>query len=400
MRHGTLKLRLVAGAVCVGALAAACGSARHTSSQAPPPGSVPVSSATSSTTTSGTFAGSAGRKTPLSGLIDMGYQGPYSDDQPFPPTDPSALDAYAGAFSGIVVNESWSQLEPSAGVYDWAPLDTSLANVSAWNLQHPSTPLGVKLRVFAGQSAPDWVVALSGPKVTVTIGLHGEKTVSVGRFWTTPFRQAWSTFQHALATRYDSNPLIRAVSVSSCSSSTGEPFIVPVAGRVNSATLLGAGWSVQAQESCLQEALADYSGWHETPVTFAFSPLPTAPGFDQSFTNSIMADCASSGASGGPQCLLGNNGLSSQAPTSKAIGSTYAEIAKLEQTPEPDRPGVYFQTVGSPLDCQAMSVATAFHASSVEVWPPIGRLKGFSAIPAGTLAQWNQDLIQGHPITC
>jgi len=113
-----------------------------------------------------------------------------------------------------------------------------------------------------------------------------------------------------------------------------------------------------------------------------------------------MADCASSGASGGPQCLLGNNGLSSQAPTSKAIGSTYAEIAKLEQTPEPDRPGVYFQTVGSPLDCQAMSVATAFHASSVEVWPPIGRLKGFSAIPVATLAQWNQDLIQGHPITC
>ena len=407
MKSEHAKLRVATGVACIGLLAAACGSAGHAassdlSSSAPSTSVTTPASGGSTSTPPPTVApatSSSGRKAPLVGLIDMGYQGPYIADQPFPATDPSVLDAYAGAFSGIVVNESWSQLEPSNGVYDWAPLDESLANVSAWNAQHPSTPLGVKLRIFAGQSAPAWVISASGPEVAVTIGLHASRNVSVGRFWTGAFRQAWSTFQHAMAARYDGNPLIRAVSVSSCSSSTGEPFIVPVAGMESRDAMEAAGWSVQAQESCLQGALGDYSGWKLTPVTFAFNPLPTAPGFDQAFTTSVMEQCAASAANGGPVCQLGNNALSSTA-ASGGLAGTYAEIASLESAPADVRPGVYFQTVGSTLDCSSMSLATGYHASSVEVWPPIGRLKGFAAIPEQTLAQWNSDLIDGQQISC
>lgn len=392
IRGSAAKVRLILGAICVITLGCSCGSVSKGASS---------TSSTLFSSSSKTTGTSISRKPPLVGLIDMGYQGPYGKDQPFPPTDPSVLDSYAGAFSGIVVNESWSQLEPTEGVYDWAPLDASLANIAAWNTKHSTTPLAVKLRIFAGQSAPAWVVSMSGPEVTTTAGLHTARTVIVGRFWTAPFRQAWSTFQHAMAARYDTDPLIRAVSVSSCSSSTGEPFVVAVARKTSRAALVAAGWTVQAQESCLQGALADYSGWKLTPVTFAFNPLPTGPGSDQTFTNSIMKECTNSSANGGPVCVLGNNALSSQAPSSRGVGQTYAEIATLENGSQSQRPAVYFQTVGAPLDCQAMSVATSYHAGSVEVWPAISpRNKGFTAIPTTTLAQWNKDLIHGLPISC
>lgn len=324
----------------------------------------------------------------------MGIQSAYQAGQPFPTTDPGVLDPYAGVFGGIVVNESWSQLEPSPGVEQWAPLDQSLAAVQAWNSQHQATPLGVKLRIFAGYGAPSWVVQQAGAPVTLqTKG--GTKTV--GRWWTTPFRQAWSTFQHALAARYDSNPLVRAVSVSSCSSSTGEPFVV--SGAVTSQRALqAAGWTPQLQENCLSGALADYAGWVHTPVTFAFNTLPTPSGPDTTYTAQLMQTCATSHAHGGPECVLGNNDLSATAPSGRQ-SSVYRGITSLWQS-TPGNVTVYFQTVGAGVDCPAIAVAVAHHAASVELWPPNHGYAGFSAFPVGTLGGWDSALRSGSAPVC
>lgn len=338
------------------------------------------------------------QKPPLTGLIDMGVQNAYQDGRPFPTTDPSTLDADAGAFSGIVVNEGWSQLEPSPGVEDWAPLDRSLAAVRTWNAEHPSTPLAVKLRIFAGGSAPPWVVRASGPPVTIESGRHRVRTRTMGRWWTAAFRQAWHRFQRALAARYDTNPLVRAVSVSSCSSSTGEPFVVSSRPATQQA-LRAAGWTVQRQESCLEGALSDYAGWTHTQVTFAFNPLPTPSGPDVAFTAEIMQECAKSETSGGPDCVLGNNDLSAAAPSGKWSGPVYTEIDALLAREHPP-PGVYFQTVGAPVDCQSIAVATEHHAGSVELWPPNGGYRGFAAVPLSTLTGWNRALVHRTPVTC
>lgn len=334
-----------------------------------------------------------GEKPPLVGLIDMGIQTPYQTGQPFPVTDPSMLDAYAGAFSGIVVNESWSQLEPAPGVESWGPLDQSLAAVSSWNEAHPSTPLGVKLRIFAGRSAPAWVTSQSG---TVTIEVHGNR-VSVGKWWTPPFETAWHAFQGALARRYDSNPLVRQVSVSSCSSSTGEPFVVSGA-PLSQADLKSAGWTLQAQEQCLSGALSDYSGWKHTPVTFAFNPLPTSQGPDATFMDQMMRDCAASVSGGGPKCIMGNNDLSPNVANARYSGPAIAQIQHLQSGDT--APTVYFQTVGARLECQTISTGMAYHAESIEVWPPNGHYPGFSAQNATTLTRWNQALMSGLPPTC
>jgi len=399
-RHRCLRRpSWLVGALVTGVLLGACGigssdAAAPSGTRSPSPSGASAPATSRSDSTAGHDAG----KPPLTGLIDMGVQNAYQQGAPFPTTDPSTLDAYAGAFGGIVVNEAWSQLEPSFGVEDWAPLDRSLAAVRTWNAQHPSTPLGVKLRIFAGYSAPLWVVRESGPPVTIESGRHRLLTRTMGRWWTAAFRRAWHGFQRALAARYDTNPLIRAVSVSSCSSITGEPFVVSARPATRLA-LRAAGWTVQRQESCLEGALSDYSGWTHTEVTFAFNPLLTASGPDAAFTIRIMQECAASKASGGPDCVLGNNDLSAAAPNEKGPAPVYSEIAALvARGPRP--PSVYFQTVGAGVDCQAMAVAAEHHAGSVELWPPNAGYRGFAAIPVATLAGWNQALVERTPITC
>ncbi len=393
---GTLAA-VAAGVVLVAGCHGSAVSALKAPGSGTPKQTVPPSTApqgTSGTSTTSGVSGTSGEKAPLNGLLDMGIQTPYQTGQPFPVADPSSLDAYAGDFSGIVVNESWSQLEPSPGVENWAPLDQSLAAVSAWNAAHPATPLGVKLRIFAGYSAPAWVVSQSGP--TVTVQTKGGTKV-LGEWWTTPFRQDWSAFQHALAERYDPNPLVRAVSVSSCSSSTGEPFVV--SGAISSQrALAAAGWTPQLQETCLQGALSDYSGWTHTQITFAINPLGTHSGPDVAFMDQVMQACVGSHAAGGPECIVGNNDLSPTAPSGKT-GPSYAEIAALKPT-NASGSGVYFQTGGPTVDCPTMSTATTYHATSVELWPPNGHYPGFSAVPTATLKTWNQTLINGATITC
>ncbi len=328
----------------------------------------------------------------------MGVQTPYQLDLPFPTVDTSAITPYAGSFAGIVVNETWAQLEPTQGSESWSPLDASLAAVGQWNAAHPSTPVGVKLRIFAGSTAPMWAKTLGGPSVTIST-----KGVSktYGAWWTITYRQAWSSFQHAMAARYDSNPLVRAVSVGSCATLTGEPFVMNLTGPAIQ-LMETAGWTPHAQESCLQGALADYSGWVHTPVDFAFNPYRTVVAgkavLDQSFTDHVMQTCSDARSHGGPTCVLGNNGLSATAAFDRS-GPVYAQIDTLwHQTL--GHVGVYFQTVGAEVDCGAISVAINHHASGIELWPPNHRDGGFAVIPSSTLSQWNGAVRRGSPLNC
>jgi hypothetical protein len=341
---------------------------------------------------------SHGSKQPLRGLVDMGIQASYGLDTPFPTVDTSAITPYAGAFGGIVVNENWAQLEPSPGKEQWQDLDASLAAVKAWNAAHPSTPVGVKLRIFGGNSAPDWAKSVGGLPITVVT-----KGVSrtYGRWWTNPYARAWSSFQHAVAARYDGNSLVRAVSVSSCATLTGEPFVMNMT-RQAIQTMQAAGWTPQAQQRCLNGALADYSGWVHTPITFAFNPYRTvADGVarpDPSVTTAVMQTCGHSRAGGGPQCVVGNNALSDLAESGRSA-AVYAEINTLWQD-TPGHIGVYFQTVGAGVDCTGVAIGIDHHATSVEVWPPNHHYLGFAAESAATLRLWNQDLDRGSPLRC
>ena len=109
------------------------------------------------------------------------------------------LTNYPGDFSEIVLNVTWAQLQPNAGL----PLDTSFiqqatSEVAAYNTQF-GTDLGIKLRVWGGYTAPDWAKAIDGPPITVTgagsVDPTKDQTETIGRFWSADYLDAWSSFQ-------------------------------------------------------------------------------------------------------------------------------------------------------------------------------------------------------------
>ncbi len=319
--------------------------------------------------------------------------------QPWPTATPDEVALYAAAFSGFVVNETWAQLEPSQGRFTFAPLERSLAAVAEYNRAHPGHSLAVKLRLWGGFTAPDWAKTLDGT-TPVTFSVP-KASGTTGRWWTPAYRAAWSTFQHKLAAGFDGDPLIRAVAVSSCSTLSDEPFVFSPNAALH-AELFADGWSSAAQQRCLQGAFSDYSGWTRTPIEYTFNTFVSySPGNnigvpDQQFTNAVMARCADLRRAAGRSCILSNHALAASG-TSPALGAPiYFEIDAL-YAKHPGQTPVDFQTF-SPDNfggCQAINVAVAYHAQSVELWPPSANpkgFKGFSAYPESELVSWARAL--------
>jgi hypothetical protein len=330
----------------------------------------------------------------LAGLIIMPPQNGLPErPTPFPVVDPSAYGADTAGFVGTAVDVEWRQLEPAPGQYDWRALDANLAAVSQYNAAHPGHTLGVKVRIFPGFVAPGWAKDLGGAPVTVP--LANGRTNTVGHWWSPAYEAAWSTFLHAAAARYDANPLVDGVQVSSCSAITDEPFIMS---PLEATALRAAGLTVPAYEHCLSDVFDDYSGWRQTPVYFPINGMPmTAHG--STFAMQIADQCATSASNGGVRCVIDNHGLGS--PSGRGAW-LYTTIDQLHQQ-SPGTTYVALQPYGphDGPDCPAIAAAIAAHAQSVELWAPVpGGYPGFAADSPTTLATWTADLRSGTAPTC
>jgi hypothetical protein len=337
-------------------------------------------------------------KPQITGLVDMGVQTYYSDNEPFPTVNTAEVAPDADAFSGIVVNIDWSQLEPTKNQFVYTALNKSLAAVTTYNQQHPSHALAVKLRVFGGYAAPRWAKTMDGNPVTVS----GADTD--GQWWQPDYRQAWATLQNNLAAQYDKNALVASVAMDSCASLTQEPFNMAASASVLK-QIEADGWTDQKQEQCLEGAFSDYSAWQYTPIDYAFNPFkyvkPGATTFtsDTAITNTVMAECAQSQANGGPVCILSNHALDPDAADpSLSDSDVYREIDTL-YTQTPGVP-VDFQADGPAEGCAAIAVGVEYHGQSVELWPPGPHWQGYSAYPESTLEQWDNALKDGVPPSC
>jgi hypothetical protein len=348
-------------------------------------------------------------KPQITGLVDKGSSAGYTLRTAFPSADPNEVAPDAAAFSAIVVNETWAQLEPTRGDLDLTPLRRSLAAVKRYNRAHPTDQLGVKLRIFGGFTAPGWAKTLDGAPISLTPA--GQRPGTLGRWWESDYRSAWSFFQHSLASHYDSDDLVQSVAVTSCATLTGEPFVISPSPAFISA-LEADGWSSAAEAQCLSGALADYSGWTHTPVEFSFNPFNSVtPGttrltHDFSVTEQIMKQCADLQHSTGHSCVLANHALDATSATTDRSAPVYAEINTLFTADHGTRDGsrvpVDFQT-NSPDTfggCQAIALAIDHHAQSLEVWPPAHAFAGFSAFSPTTLRGWDRDLERGRAPSC
>ena len=348
-------------------------------------------------------------KPQITGLVDKGSSAAYTLRTAFPTSDPDEVAPDAAAFSAIVVNETWGQLEPTRGHLDFTPLQRSLAAVQSFNRAHPTDQLGVKLRIFGGFTAPGWAKTLDGAPISLT--LAGQRPGILGRWWESDYRSAWSFFQHSLAARYDSDELVQSVAVTSCATLSAEPFVIsPMPAFVSA--LEADGWSSAAQQRCLAGAFSDYSGWTHTPIEFAFNPFNSViPGttrftHDFSVTEEIMKQCADLRQSAGRSCVLANHALNTTAASTGRGAPVYAEIDKLftddHGTRDGSRVPVDFQTTSPDTfgGCQAIALAIQHHAQSLELWPPSAEFKGFSAFTARTLRGWDRDLARERAPRC
>jgi hypothetical protein len=330
----------------------------------------------------------------LVGLINKGSEASYHLGQPYPVVDLSDVAAQSGAFGGVVVNQTWEQLEPAQGTFNFSTLDASLAAVTAYNSKHANAPIGVRLRVFAAFAAPAWAKSLDGTPITVPAHLRSNSGGTLGQWWKPGYRSAWASLQHALAARYDSNPILREVAVSSCTTLTAEPFVMAPA-TIKLAT--ADGWTTGAQQSCLDGALKDYGSWTRTAIYYPMNPQSGS----MTVTDEVMQRCASSSASGGPRCILANNALNPVSATTGRSAPVYAQMDSIWSA-APTATSIAFQMDGpnNTTYCAAIAVAAAHHAKSVEVWPATGSQHGFTSLPTATLVAWDNALRDDKAPNC
>jgi hypothetical protein len=341
-------------------------------------------------------------KPPLVGLIAMGRggAGPANSNGLYRNIPGSNLDdiiAKRNAFDGVVINVPWSQIEPLPdGALNTSPIDRALEDMRRYNADPQTTvKLRAILRVWAGENSPAWAKSLEGPPITVHTGNpRNHRAYTLGRFWSSSYRQAWRGLQAKLAARYDANALIAQVSNTSCTSDDDEPNAIPrfqsVAEGISSIrSLKDAGYSDAAFENCMLDSVHDYDAWTTTSVNLTLGPMFRTDGIgdfqqpphDSGFTIRLISAFR---AALGERAVLANHNLNF--PLNRHLLPVYEAIR--------DAGGqIEFQT-RSPkgLDWpNAVKQAVCLGAHSLELWNATGA-GGFVDFPTSTLIDWSNEL--------
>src|SRR5262245_61887545 len=149
------------------------------------------------------------------GLVDMGDISFYDEQGVTPVFNPWEMGPYAKSFGEIVLNVTWDRLQPSETTISTTLIDSAISQLNQFNAQY-GTDIGIKLRVWGGFRAPEWVKELTGTPITITgqgaVDPGNYDTQTIGRFWTADYIAAWQGLQSQLAQIYDKNPLIRGIS--------------------------------------------------------------------------------------------------------------------------------------------------------------------------------------------
>ena len=285
-------------------------------------------------------------KKPFVGLVSMGVPGNTSIDE---------LYVHPNVYVGYVIEANWVDLAPTNSTYNFSFIDTMLREIYDYN-QNASTilPVRAKIRVHTAGVTPQWVFDQIGGPITYyrcdRVGTQCSN-ITVSLFWTQQYRAVWRNLVNQLASVYDTNPLVAEIAVSSCSSSSAEPFVIDPTAFNNIYPNYGFTWS--AYEACLLGAIDDYASWNITPIDYTFNTLPIPPSGNVTFTISVMQQFRQRY---GNRAVIANHALH---PTAGTPNDT-----------QPYSQEFYgeFSVLGSPVEFQAFSANGNTGGNSTPAW--------------------------------
>jgi hypothetical protein len=305
----------------------------------------------------------------------------------------ATVEKKAGLLQGVVILATWRNLEKSAtsGLTEDNEIDQGLAAVRKYNQAHPDAPLAVKLRVWGGSFAPNWVIDSTGGPIhlvhTNVNKLDRERTV--GHVWSPGYRKAWAHLQELLAAKYDREPLIREVAATSCAMFTAEPFYLDTHERALT-PLRDAGLTDAKYQACLDGIPEDYAPWKTTRFETPLNPFRSTDGAkpkdDPSFTVAWIERCRKADPL---RCVLDNHDLGTKDDSSKGMGEVYEAMKKSGSEVE-------FQTFReTPTDLEGvLQNGIDNGATSIELWQDYG---GFTQMPDATLKKYAKLLEANRP---
>ncbi len=123
---------------------------------------------------------------------------------------------HSGLFSGVDFAAQWCNLEPSEGVFDWAPIQEVFNEVRGLN-GPGGRPMFVTLSIIPGFESPGWVLGHRGVQTIRSEWAYQGKVVTPARYlplpWNQTYLELWYGFLRHLAAAFGDDPQFRMIAV-------------------------------------------------------------------------------------------------------------------------------------------------------------------------------------------
>ena len=195
-------------------------------------------------------------KPPIKGLLDRNRM------------PPAALHPY---FGGFVVNAYWKELQPS---FDGLLADNNVIDQAIRQIrQTPSANhMKLKIRIFSGQYAPEWVKNLGEGPVYVGDKYDGVGAKAVPRWWEDEYQAKYASLLEQLSARYDTVPEVAEFTISGCMTIYAEPLLRSVALESNRVNLLRAGYTANKDMTAQRKTIRAHRVFRQTHSSIALNP--------------------------------------------------------------------------------------------------------------------------------
>lgn len=242
----------------------------------------------------------------------------------------------------------WRTIEPEPGVFRFGSIRDLIRRAREDGKL-------LRLRIFAGRSAPDWVKQRFGV-VRIYDPIDGV-SADVPRWWTQGYLDAYARLQRRLAAAFDDNPRVRAVTVSGAMTIYAEPFIRQIQDQRTRTNLLASGYTKRKDKRAHLRVLAAHEAWTRTRQILTVNPWQYVNqdgsyGFRLWFTKHMMNRCR---ATFGRRCILQNNSMRSSWLTDH-MPAGYPEMY------------AYMKELGPPLSFQTANTSRVGDLKMVLAW--------------------------------